>query len=93
MYVDEKREGELLTPSLPGFISWLEQQDQSATYNWTNCRGCACDQYAKSIGAQFVMGQPLWNRLNFLATPRPFAKSSDTFGNLLARARDALLEL
>ena len=97
MYVDEKREGELLTPSLPGFISWLERQDASKSYDWVACGRCACAQYAKHLGGDDwylkVQNDPVWAALNQLAKPHPFTATTDTFGNLLARSRDALLEL
>lgn len=93
MYADPKREGELLTPSLPGFISWLEQQNPAAAYCWMACGQCACAQYAKYLGAEDwhlkADNGGIWFELNQLAKPHPFTATTDTFGNLLARARAA----
>ena len=55
MYVDEKREGELLTPSLPGFI-WhgLSSGMQSKSYDWVTCPDDAPVRNMQNISAAMI---------------------------------------
>jgi hypothetical protein len=93
------------TPSLAGFIAWLETKDPNERYNWDQPAICACGQYAASIGKKGwpVFEEP-WRTLNHLACnaimsrPEPsqvrryamLDQSGWTFGALLQRARVAL---
>jgi hypothetical protein len=42
------------TPTMAGFIAWLEQQPAEETYVWENCEICAIAGYAQSIGKHYV---------------------------------------
>jgi hypothetical protein len=82
----------LQKPTLAGFISWLETKDPNETYIWIDYKECACGQYMAALGifsSDWVRSPGVLGKLNRLAMPRQFA-ISDTFGNLLARARTAL---
>ena len=75
------------TPSLDGFIAWLETKDPSETYNWGNCNECAAGQYAKAIGFENWADQAcqgtFLGKLMFQFSHYALISHSHTFGELL----------
>ena len=95
MYLDEKRQGEVQSPSKGSMISWIvANKDPNETYYWLRKDGCACHQYGQAIGRPFDINDPndgeMWSKLDLIARPYPFMNTSETFGNLLERLRATL---
>lgn len=70
MFVETKREGEIVAkprPSLAGLIGWLETQNPTTRYNWSDVSGCLVCKYYDALGVN-----------NWCATDRPWYH--DTFG-------------
>jgi len=90
------------TPSLAGFIGWLETQNPRRRYNYENCQGeCLLGQYMAAMGIEWgetpatINGH--WSSTNYIKTANQIFGSgailsvlSDrpwTFGSALKRAR------
>lgn len=87
MFVEIKRQGKTLAPSLSGFISWLEQQDPAAKYWYWLSGVCPIGQYMESLGLRY---RDLYFHLTFrwdafITGPKP-----RTYGAALIRARALL---
>ena len=105
MFLDEKKTGEAATdaevPSLRGLIAWLETQDPTEIYNWTDAQNCVLGQYYRTIGVPHsvaligfknqadAMGIDV-NDLCHVATDSRMDDGPRTFGAALARARALL---
>jgi hypothetical protein len=96
MFIDQRTEGERPsaerpTPSLEGFVAWLERQDPQGTYNYWNVEGdCDVAQYVRSLGYSYSgdywkATMPAYFKLNIYACNR------STFGEVLEAAREALI--
>ena len=90
MFVETKRDGELIGPSHSGFIAWLQRQPPEAAYNFMDCSGnCLIGQYLGSLGIGWVSGHtlhtPFYRSLQYVAVRTPH-----TFGAALKRAEKAL---
>ena len=92
MLYDPKWEAPTKTePTFAGFIAWLEQQDQAASYNW--CDGnCAIGQYLKTCGVKTIgeLGYETYAMLEGTRGDVPGAVAMalpNTFGAALDRAR------
>ncbi len=52
MLYDPKWEQNTKTPSLAGFIAWLETQDPNTKYKFIDPTRCAVARYLRAIGAK-----------------------------------------
>jgi hypothetical protein len=79
------------TPLIDLAIAWAEQQNPDGEYNWDSVDGCACGQFARSVGrqkewaAEYFHDHSLvgWKSLNSLAQFWP-----RTFGGFLERMKE-----
>ena len=101
MYADEKAPGEAKvgTPSLAGFVAWLETKDPEQAYNLYDATLCAYGQYYRSVGANPTplftciardLGLASETRAHQIAAGMTDDRSNWTFGHALTRARVAL---
>lgn len=74
------------TPSLDGFIAWLETKDPDETYNYLNCDGeCVIGRYLGSLGIAWT--NMVTMKTNFyLSVDRIASEFPHTFGAALRRA-------
>lgn len=86
MLHDPRRDKKIeATPSMDGFVSWLETKDPAEGYVWGDCTGgCAVDQYFTSLGVTETQRREWWGRYG--ALDRPAIYRPHTFGALLERA-------
>jgi hypothetical protein len=75
------------TPSLEGFIAWLETKDPEERYDWLSFSTCACGQYMRSLGLKIPTRYPgaryagIADRFSAIAR----GKASQTLGPLAMR--------
>ena len=80
------------TPSLEGFIAWLETKDPEERYDWLSFNTCACGQYLRSLDLEIPTKYPdagyagVADRLSAIARCNGIS-GSWTFGNALRSAR------
>lgn len=92
MLYDPKWEQTTATPSLKGFIAWLEKQNPDTEYIYFNPYICAVGQYLRSLGFSCEDSAVSSNKIDEMFGPDAWAivnfDSHATFGQALERARN-----
>jgi hypothetical protein len=73
------------SPSISGFMLWLESKDPNESYRWESCEVCAIGQYMREIGSDI---SPIsWRR--YLGDANAIAQQfPHTFGALSERMKE-----
>lgn len=79
--------------TLESFAEWAEKQPADATFYYFDMKNCACAQYATHLGVDYPCATPtsdgrFWSQAEHHAAR---CNTTDTFGNLAARLRQAVM--